>query len=769
MNKHFHRLAKKSHAVGLFSFSCLLTAMPFSSARAQEANSQPVALPPLVVETPKAAKAKKATAGKKAPTTVSAQPQQPVAPEKSPEQIANDPTAGAADAAAAKLQIKNNTGSALGLTPEETPATVNIVTQRDIEEKGARGLVETFRTIPGVVVGNNPGEPGTTVTRGFYKATGFSIDGSRTADPVFLPRDYSSFHFDRVEVLKGPASVVSGTSGLAGSFNIVTKQATTDRNFSEAMVSYGSFDTVQTGVGTNIVLSPDAALRSTFSFSGSNGFIDDTESEKFGFTNNLLLKPTDRLKITASVDYFKDDFSTAYYGTPLIDRSVARNPTGVVSSSNGLVLDKSIRDKNYDFEDGKMESESVWMRGAADYKLSENWTLRNELNYYSADRLWRDADYYSYSAGLITRGTTLISHDHEFWSDRMVLSFDGLVGGVRNRFAAGAEYMETSFGTTRRFGSTPGVDIFDPDRGTYPFGTLGTQQSADHVTKAVFAENAVNLTPSWLVSAGIRYETIDLDRTIVNEMSGAAVSFGNEFESTTWRIGTTYEILKGTSVFAQYAEAVVPITALMTSSLSNAQFELSTGNSVELGIKSTLFGGRVTTTTSIYEINQDDIITRTSASVSIQGGSQRSRGIEAEAAIDLTSRWNLSLSGTLIDAEFTELRAASGTDLTGNRPVNSVPWAWSALTTYRLESVPATLGAQLTGVGPFYTSNANLYEAQDRTVLDAWIAFDVGQGTLTLRGRNLTDEFYAEWADYNETSLYVGAPRSFDVTYSVKW
>lgn len=770
MTKLHPSRASKALAVSLPSLSIVFSAFPLCSATAQETGGKPVDLPPLVVETNKAAKSKKAAASKNAPATAVSQPEQPpTEPQRSPSDIANDPKVGTAQAAAAKLQIQNTTGSALGLTPEETPATVNIVSRRDIEEKGARGLVETFRTVPGVVVGNNPGEVGTTVTRGFYKATGFSVDGSRTADPVFLPRDYSSFHFERVEVLKGPASVVSGTSGLAGSFNIVTKQATTERSFSEAMVSYGSFDTVQTGIGTNIVLSPDAAIRSTFTFSGANGYVDDTGSEKYGFTNNILLKPTDDLKITASADYFKDDIS-AYYGTPLIDRSVARRPTDAVSSPNGLVLDRSIRYKNYDFEDSVMESESLWLRSAADYKLSSNWTFRNELNYYHADRLWKDADFYTYSAGLITRGTSYISHDHEFWSDRMLLSFDGYVGGFRNRFAAGAEYMETTFGSTRRFGSTPGVDIFDPDRGTYPAGTLGTQQATEHVTKAVFAENAINLTREWLVSAGIRYETIDLDRTIFNEATRATQQFGNDFESTTWRIGTTYEIVEGTSLFAQYAEAVVPITALMLSSFTNSQFELSTGTSAEIGIKSTLFDGRVTTTASVYEITQDDIITRNPANpaVPVQGGSQRSRGIEAEAAIDLTSRWNLALSGTLIDAEFTELRTASA-DLTGNRPLNSVPWAWSALTTYRLEGLPATVGAQLSGVGPFYTSNANLYEAKERTVLDAWIAFDVGSGTLAVRGRNLTNEFYAEWADYNETSLYVAPPRSFDVTYSVKW
>jgi len=89
--------------------------------------------------------------------------------------------------------------------------------------------------------------------------------------------------------------------------------------------------------------------------------------------------------------------------------------------------------------------------------------------------------------------------------------------------------------------------------------------------------------------------------------------------------------------------------------------------------------------------------------------------------------------------------------------------------TYRLEAIPATVGAQFAGIGPFYTSNANLYEVQERTILDAWIALDIGKGTLQLRGRNLTNEFYVEWADYNATSVYVGAPRSFDVAYSIKW
>ena len=219
---------------------------------------------------------------------------------------------------------------------------------------------------------------------------------------------------------------------------------------------------------------------------------------------------------------------------------------------------------------------------------------------------------------------------------------------------------------------------------------------------------------------------------------------------------------------------VIPITTLMTASLANGKFELSTGESVEAGIKSTWAGGRVTTTASLYQIDQDNILTRDPANstLTIQGGSQRSRGVEVDTSVALTDRWNLSLAGTLIDAEYTKLTERAGgvaVDRSGNRPINASPYAWTASTSYRLPHAPVTIGLALHNVGPFFTDTANLTEARARTLLDAWVAYDIGGGTLRIRGRNLTNEFYAEWADYNPTSVYLGAPRSVDATYTFKW
>ena len=412
------------------------------------------------------------------------------------------------------------------------------------------------------------------------------------------------------------------------------------------------------------MLSPQAAMRSTLTYSGSSGYVDDTDSYKLGFTNNILLKPSDALKITASIDYFKDKYSTAYYATPLIQAQRRPRPDRRRQEPERPRARPEHSLQELQFPRRRHAHGEHLAAGRGRVQADQSVTLKNELSYYSADRLWRDADFYTYTApALITRGITLISHDHEFWSDRMTFNFDGQIGGMRNRFTAGAEYMETTFGSRRHFGSTPGVDIFNPDRGIYPEGsaaiTSRNLETAEHVTKAAFAEHAINLTPAWIVAAGIRYETIDLDRTSFNEVTGVTTTFGNELGSTTWRIGTSYEVLPGTTLFAQYAEAVTPVSsALMIASPANTGFKLTTGTSKEAGVKSTMFDGRVTNDglrLSDRAGRHPHARSRQSQTIVVQGGSQRSRGVEVETAISLTKRWNVSLAGTLIDYRVHEL------------------------------------------------------------------------------------------------------------------
>src|SRR5690606_11593881 len=137
------------------------------------------------------------------------------------------------------------------------------------------------------------------------------------------------------------------------------------------LASTGSFDTQRLAGDLNMPVGERAALRTHASWSRSAGWIDDTDSRSLAASAALLLQPSERLTFTLSLDYFEDEFGTAYFGTPIVSRAVARDPSSVVSGSTGLVLDKAMRRVNFDLTDSDVSSDSTWLRARGEYQLSD--------------------------------------------------------------------------------------------------------------------------------------------------------------------------------------------------------------------------------------------------------------------------------------------------------------------------------------------------------------------------------------------------------------
>jgi iron complex outermembrane receptor protein len=589
-------------------------------------------------------------------------------------------------------------------------------------------------------------------------------------------RNVDTFNFERIEVLKGPASVLYGEGALAGAINLVPKHARIGETSGEGLVSLGSFDTLRAGLGGNLVLSDTAALRADASFSRSSGWVDDTDSLTGAVTASLLLKPTERLTLTLSGDYSHDDYSTAYFGSTLVPAAVARDPSGLVRNAQGLVLDKATIRRNYNVEDGEMTSTAWQLRARADYSLSDHWTLSSELAGYTADRLWKNSEDVTFDSatGLLNRSTTLIAHDQDYWTGRAYAAFDGPLAGRRNRFTLGAEYSDTHFVTNRRFGTTTAVDRFEPIRGRFPQVTAANFPGAgnrvdwvsDATVAALFAENAFNLTSKWLLVGGVRYDHVELERQTFDLNTGAEARFGQDYDPVSWRIGTVYDLAPKTQIYAQFSHAVTPVSSFLFLNAANAKFELSAGEAAEVGIKTSFWNDRIDLTAAAYHIVQDDILTRDPANpaLTIQGGSQSSRGVELSLSAALTDQLRIDAGAALLESRFDTLIEAGGVDRSGNRPPNVPEQMFDLSAYYSLRAAPLTFGATVRHDGDFYTSNANTYRVAARTTLDAQVSWSAPFGRLTLRGRNLFNTLYADWSGYGATQVYLGAPRSVDLT-----
>jgi iron complex outermembrane receptor protein len=626
---------------------------------------------------------------------------------------------------------------------------------------------------PGLHSGNLPGSIGAAAMRGFHRSINYLYDGVRLPNSDVLVRNWDSWAFERIEVIKGPSSVTSGEGALAGAVNFVPRRPQMENTSGEVLVSQGSQDTLRLGADLNLPLGIGAAFRTTGSFSRSSGWVDDTDSEASALGAALLLEPNERLSVTLSADYAEDERATAYYGTPLVSRAVARNPSSLVSSRTGLVLDEAMRDINFNIADGGMDSRSLWTRAKVEYSLSDSTRVVSDTSWYDGDRLWRDSDEYTFNTrtNLIDRYSTYISHAHEFWSERLHLENDSEIGGRRNRLSVGLEFGGTDFYTVRRFGSMPSANPFAFSRGVFPTDTpanFSTRQNvtADIQSRSFFLENAFNVTPDLLLVGGLRKDDITFTRHVLNATSGVATRYGQDYDPVTWRLGSVYTLRPETQLFAQYTRAVSPLSGFLFISAANSAYDLTTGESTELGLRHSFASKRLHLTASVFDIAQDDILTRdpANANVVLQGGRQVSRGAEMSLNWLVTDELGIMLSGTVLEAQFEKLIEAGGVNRSGNRPLN-VP---ESLVDISVTYSPASLPISVTGIvrhnGNFYTSNANVVKVDGFTVFDAAVAWESPVGTLTLRGRNLTDEFYVDWSGYSSGLVFVGEPRSAELT-----
>lgn len=674
------------------------------------------------------------------------------------------------------LDAVTETGSRLGLTARETPAIVDILSQRQLQEWGVRTNVEALNRAPGVTSSLPATSPGVPTMRGFSGgAVGLLYDGTRVATPGIFSRSTDSWLYDRIEILKGPAGVLYGEGALAGAINLVPKRPRFSERSFAGLLSYGSFDSYRLAADVNAPINDVVALRAVASYGSSNGYVDDNASRFAAASVSLAARPSERLNIQLALDHSRDDYDVADYGAPIVPRSVARKPTDIVRTPDDFVIDESLRDTNYNVTDGVLDSETTWLRSRVDYQLGDTLTFSNELNGYRSDRNFINAEIFDYrpATGLIGRSTGIITHDIDYWIERAALAGDTLWGSRRNRFVVGTEFSEMDFRTRRYFATTTAVDPYSPVRGQFPGGShapLPVPNSWATVKVAsVFGENALNLTPAWLLAAGIRYDRIDFERTLLN--GGSTSSFQRDYDAVSWRVGSVYDLRPKTQLFAQYSSAVAPVGNFLLLSLANSRFDLTTGDSLEAGIKSSFWDDRIDTTLAVYKIRQDDIITRdpVNPTLSVQGGRQSSQGVELSLSAALTEQLRVDANYTVLDAQFDELREAGGISRAGNTPPRVPEKIGNLFVSYRLTSAPLTLTAGARHAGSFYTDNANTVWVKGYTVYDASIAWELPFGQLALHGRNLTDELYADYTDVSPRQFQIAAPRSADLTLTMKF
>ncbi len=691
------------------------------------------------------------------------------------------------------LGAESETASRLGLSLLEIPASVDIIDSAVMDSRGYQKLSDAVSSLAGVVSGEHTTAPSVFSVRGF---TGSQItvlrDGIWLGPSAMVMRPQNTFNLERVELLRGPSSVINGVGAVAGTINAVMKSAErVDDTQWRGLASYGRFDTFHVGLGVEGPAGNSAWYRLDASRNGSDGFVDRSDPASLNVSGSLLWEVSESLDVKFSADYLDDELSK-YFGTPLVPVDAALRPMNdVISTTTGETIDDAAKFVNYNVDDGVAESDQILLRTDLSWAASDNVELRNTLYWFDAERNWKNAEGYVFctevvdvctNVGDISRyyGYFLLFHDQELLGNRLTLNMDGSLGGMENRAVVGLEVTDLDFVRTRGFRRTvppsPAdiVDRFDPVPGVYGPEELRGISPTDIKTRAIFAEDSLLLTENLRLVGGIRYEELDLVRVNLNaEGVDEGSGFTRDFDWWSFRVGAVIDVSDGVSLYGQYSDAKDPISSNIFLVSANQDFDLTDAEQWEVGAKASLDNGRSQITFAYFDIARDDILERFSLDSATNVGGRDSRGVELSGSFQPTDRWRIGANATYVDAEFK--RSANFEALAGNTPPNVPDVTVNLWTSFRdIAGTPLELGGSIRHVDDRFANNANTITMKAYTLGDFYVAWNSDRYRVTARVDNVTDEDYLAWSDVfylgnNDPSfiyanqLMMGAPRTYSL------
>jgi iron complex outermembrane receptor protein len=694
------------------------------------------------------------------------------------------------------LARPSDAGSRLGLSLLETPATVEIIDGDTMRARGYKQVSDAVESLPGVVSGESPAAPSTFSMRGFTRSQITILrDGLWVGPANMVMRPQNIFNLDRIEVLRGPNSVLHGQGAVAGTINTVNKSAEIgEPQRMDFLASYGRYDTYQLGAGAGGSLSDSAWYRADVSQRESDGYVDRMDSSSLNATASLLWQATDTLSLKLSADYLDDDLAD-YWGTPLVPTTSASRPmNNIISTRTGETLDEATRFRNYNVSDSRAESDQLFVRADVEWSPSENLRFKNTLYQFDADREWLNAEGYIYctqivdvctQTGEIQRyyGYFFVFHDQDLIGNRFTAQYDFDIAGMENRLLGGFEVTNLDFERSRGFRISeplsPGdsVDPFSPIPGLYGPEELRGVSPTDIETRALFLEEMLKVNDQFSLIAALRYEEMELDRENFNgsgmrESSG----FNRDFDWMSWRIGAVVNVAENLVAYAQYSDAKDPVNANIFLVNAGEDFDLTDAEQWEIGIKAILMQGKAEATIAYFDIERDDVLERIGVDSAANVGGRESHGIEISGTVAATDQLKLGVNAAYTDAEFS--RSANFVSFAGNTPPNVPEWTANLWASYDIADLPLEIGASFRFVDDRFGDNANNVTLKSYFLADVFAAWTHNSVRVSARVNNVADEEYVSWSDVfylgqtdpgflYANQVLIGSPRTYELSIDV--
>lgn len=656
----------------------------------------------------------------------------------------------------------------------ETPQTINVITRAEMNTRLVQNISQAVMYTPGILTEMY----GPVMRDDYFNIRGFDapqfLDGLGLVGINYGNLRIEPYGLERVEILKGPASMLYGQSSPGGLVNMTSKRPT-EAPVREILLTGGSFKRMQAGIDLGGPIDEKGRFLYRITALGrySDTQIDFAKDNRYFIAPSLTWRPNANTSFTILSQFQKDDAGNTLQFLPP-EGSLLGNPNGRIP------INRFVGEPGFD----RWKRQQYTMGYALEHRFNESWKLEQNFRFAHVRTDYpttfyldfvRDGDENPVDFRTISRLAGLYRDlaNTATLDTRLQGAFDTAM--LRHTVLMGVDYRRLWGRSQRGFSDSPTLDVYAPlydQPWTTPVIDFTTAQQRDQV--GVYAQDQVKYD-RWILTLGARYDFANTDTQTTDLLFDERATTRQRDNAATYRVGLSYLFDSGIAPYVSYSTSFQPEAG---TDFGGTPFKPTTGQQYEAGIKFKPAGYDALLTVSAYHLLRQNIVTPDLTpghfGFNVQTGEALARGIEVEAKANLTQSLGIIAGYAFTDTKVTE----SNDPLTLGRRLSLTPKHQASFwLDYGFQEGPLAglnLGGGTRYTGSNYGDLSNSLKAPSYVLFDAAVRYDLRRVHDSLRGaelsvnlNNLLDrEYVATCAD---AACFYGVRRTVYASLRYRW
>lgn len=643
----------------------------------------------------------------------------------------------------------------------ETPQSISVVPRQQIEDQGSKTIMQAMRYTPGVFTG----QVGASNRYDYLILRGFTdrsidntyLDGLKMMgdDSTYSSMQVDPYFLERIEAIRGPASVLYGRSSPGGLIAMTSKKPVFEP-YAQVEATIGTDKQRGAGfdVGGPLGEGGKLAYRIVGLADAADTQYDHAKERRYAIAPSLTAQFTEDTTLTLMAYLQKDPDGGTHNGVPV---------DGALYAHNGQRISRHF----FDGEPGreKFERDQTMLGYQFEHRFDDVWQVRQNLRYLDSsvriDQIYQTG----------WNGTTNQLNRYYGGGDESLqaLTIDNQIqanvatGPAKHTLLGGVDYQHRRTKNDWLFAAVAGIDAFGPVYGADALlGGSPMKATRKLEQTGVYLQDQIALD-RWRLSLGGRYDWVETS----NHNRLTDVEKGETRHKFTGRAGLLYLFDSGVAPYVSYSESFSP--SLYTGADGNP-LAPTEGVQYEAGIKYQPPGSESLISAAVFHIEQKNVaVADPSTFIYRPVGTIRSKGLELEGRVQVTEGFRLLASYSYTDADY----KSSPDGKQGNTPPQIPKHMASLWGEYGFLSgalANLSVGAGVRYVGGSWADSRNTVRVPSYTIADLSVRYGLGKlglesTELRVNANNLFDRTYVA-SCLELANCYFGEKRNVTATLS---